>query len=117
MIIDLNVKYLKLILERLGANVIVGYDGEDAIDLYNNTKNKIDIFFIDEFMQKMNGTDAVQTIIKLAKDANQTPPPFVGISGSNTIDEIQRMRDGGFDYIMSKPFSNETIKKYYYGTI
>jgi len=62
---DLNVKYLKLILERLGATVIVGYDGEDAVKLYNNTKDNIDIFFIDEFMQKMNGTEAVQEIIKL----------------------------------------------------
>jgi len=111
---DLNVKYLKLILERLGATVIVGYDGEDAIKLFNNTKEKIDIFFIDEFMQKMNGTEAVQQIISLSKKLNQTPPPFVGISGSNTIDEIQRMRENGFDHIMSKPFSNKTIQKHYY---
>ena len=111
---DLNVKYLKLILERLGATVIVGYDGEDAIKIYNSTKDKIDMFFIDEFMQKMNGTEAVQKIIQLAKDKNQTLPPFVGISGSNTIDEIKRMRENGFNYIMSKPFFSETIKKHYY---
>lgn len=111
---DLNVKYLKLILERLGATVIVGYDGEDAVKLYNNTKEKIDMFFIDEFMQKMNGTEAVQNIIKLAKEKDTTPPPFIGISGSTTIDEIDRMRKSGFNYIMSKPFSNETIQKHYY---
>jgi len=111
---DLNVKYLKLTLEKLGATVIVGYDGEDAIKIYNSTKDKIDMFFIDEFMQKMNGTEAVQKIIQLAKDKNQTLPPFVGISGSNTIDEIKRMRENGFNYIMSKPFFSETIKKHYY---
>ncbi len=111
---DLNVKYLKLILERLGATVIVGYDGEDAVNLYNNTKDNIDIFFIDEFMQKMNGTEAVQEIIKLSKNLNRTLPPFIGISGSTTIDEIERMKKGGFNYIMSKPFSYESIKKHYY---
>jgi len=113
---NISVKYLKIVLEKLGAEVEIGKDGTDAIKLYKNSiKNNrpIDLMFLDEYMQNMNGSEALIYIREIAQDKNKDIPTIIGISGMALDDDIEEMKDNGFNYIMSKPFSPDIIKDFY----
>jgi len=109
----ISAKYLKVVLEKLGAKVLLGRDGSDAIELYKN--HNLDIMFLDEYMQQMNGSEALMEMHKLSlKEGAKALPQIIGISGMSTSDELQKMRASGFGEIMSKPFSPDTIAKFYF---
>jgi len=108
----ISAKYLKVVLEKLGAKVLLGKDGTDAIELYKN--NDLDILFLDEFMQEMNGSQAIEKMQKIEEESGRALPQIVGISGMSSEDEIAKMKRIGYKEIMSKPFSPDTISKFYY---
>jgi len=108
----ISAKYLKVVLEKLGAKVVIGRDGTDAIELYQN--NDLDILFLDEYMQEMNGSQALIKMHELAKESGKALPTVIGISGMSSEEELKKMREVGFEEIMSKPFSTDTITKFYY---
>ena len=108
----ISAKYLKVVLEKLGAKVLLGKDGADAIELYKN--NDLDILFLDEFMQEMNGSQAIEKMQKIEEESGRALPQIVGISGMSSEDEIAKMKRIGYKEIMSKPFSPDTISKFYY---
>ncbi|SHO80833.1 Sensory box histidine kinase/response regulator [hydrothermal vent metagenome] len=113
---NITLKYLKVVLEKLGAEVLVGKDGADAIALYQDsiTNSKpLDIIFLDEYMQKMNGSEALENIKQISKDKGEKIPIIIGISGIALEEEIEEMKERGYDYIMSKPFSPKIIKEFY----
>ena len=113
---NISIKYLKIVLEKLGAEVLIGKDGTDAIKLYKNSiKNNrpIDLMFLDEYMQNMNGSEALRYIKEISQDKNQDIPTVIGISGMALDEDIEEMKENGFKYIMSKPFSPDIIKDFY----
>lgn len=110
----ISAKYLKVVLEKLGAKVLLGKDGSDAITLYEN--NDIELLFLDEYMQEMNGSEALVQMKEIEKSGGKALPKVIGISGMSSRDELKKMREAGFEEIMSKPFSPDTIAQYYYET-
>jgi len=108
----ISAKYLKVVLEQLGAKVLLGKDGSDAINLYKN--NDLDILFLDEYMQQMNGSQALLQMQEFSTTNAKPLPQIIGISGMSTESELSKMREAGFEEIMSKPFSTDTITKFYY---
>ncbi len=113
---NISVKYLKVVLEKLGADVLIGKDGIDAIKLYQNSiKNSkpIDIIFLDEYMQNMNGSEALKYIKQISQDKKEKIPTIIGISGMALEEDIEEMKNSGFEHIMSKPFSPDIIKDFY----
>ncbi|MBN2825992.1 MAG: response regulator [Campylobacterales bacterium] len=109
----ISAKYLKVVLEKLGANVLLGRDGSDAIELYKN--HDLDMLFLDEYMQQMNGSEALLQMQEIAsKEGGKPLPNVIGISGMSNPDELEKMHQCGFREIMSKPFSPDTIAKFYF---
>lgn len=109
----ISTKYLKVVLEKYGAKVLLGRDGSDAIELYKNYN--LDMMFLDEYMQHMNGSEALMEMHKLSlHEGAKALPQIIGISGMSTPDELHKMRTSGFGEIMGKPFSPDTIAKFYF---
>jgi CheY-like chemotaxis protein len=73
------------------------------------------MMFLDEYMQHMNGSEALMEMHKLSlHEGAKALPQIIGISGMSTPDELHKMRTSGFGEIMGKPFSPDTIAKFYF---
>jgi len=89
----------KLLLEQVGIDTIIAGDGKEAVELFKEHREDIDLILMDLHMPVMNGYEAAEKIRQLS-----TEIPIVAM----TADVIMGIRDkceqsGIFHYI-SKPF-------------
>ena len=97
---DLLRKATKNILEKCGYSVIEATDGEDAVNMFREYKDKIDLVLIDVIMPKRNGREAYQEIQKMM------PHIKVIFASGYTGDIVSKSKllEEGFEFI-SKPIS------------
>ena len=86
---------LKELLEMEGFNVIVAHDGEQALDLLDDS---IDLLLLDVMMPKKNGIDT----LKALRQTHQTPVIMLTARGSE-LDRVLGLELGADDYL-TKPF-------------
>lgn len=87
-------------LEQLGYRVIAATDGIEAVDLFEQERDLIDLLLFDVMMPKMSGSEAALRI------REQNPEvPLLLISGY--WDDVQRqgMQELGDFHLISKPLS------------
>ena len=87
---------LKELLEMEGFNVIVAHDGEQALDLLDDS---IDLLLLDVMMPKKNGIDT----LKALRQTHQTPVIMLTARGSE-LDRVLGLELGADDYL-PKPFN------------
>jgi PAS domain S-box-containing protein len=61
----LVVEFGKRILSGAGYNVIVGSNGREALDIYQNRKDEIALVVLDLMMPEMSGRDCLKELVKL----------------------------------------------------
>lgn len=87
-------------LKRAGYEVIEAENGKEALDLYNQSIDKIDVIILDIMMPELEGTEVCKQI--------RTTNNHVGIimltAKTGEDDRILGLNIGADDYI-SKPFS------------
>ena len=88
---------LKELLEMEGFNVIVAHDGEQALDLLDDS---IDLLLLDVMMPKKNGIDT----LKALRQTHQTPVIMLTARGSE-LDRVLGLELGADDYL-PKPFND-----------
>src|SRR5699024_12698009 len=88
---------LKELLEMEGFNVIVAHDGEQALDLLDDS---IDLLLLDVMMPKKNGIDT----LKALRQTHQTPVIMLTARGSE-LDRVLGLERGADDYL-PKPFND-----------
>jgi PAS domain S-box-containing protein len=93
-----------LILERLGYNLLMAADPEEAIKLASEHSGKIDLLLSDVIMPIMNGLD-------LAKELKKTRPEMKKLFMSGYTANVVAMKDIVDEKInfLSKPFSREIL--------
>lgn len=92
---------LKLILETLGAQVLVVNDGAQAVEAAAN--GDFDVVFLDVQMPVMGGLEAAQTIsLNFARTAAK-PPLIIGVSAYAEESDRQRALESGMDEYLTKP--------------
>ncbi|MFH1673886.1 MAG: PAS domain S-box protein [Pseudomonadota bacterium] len=90
----------KDILEEKGYNVILAYDGVEAIDVYEKQKDKIDLIILDMIMPKMGGIetfDRLQSINPAAK--------VIVSSGYSSDGQYQAVLKKGAKNFIQKPYN------------
>lgn len=100
-------KLIKEVLLKYGYTVMEAEDGEDAVRIFTENKDKIDILLLDIIMPKMKGTEAYEEITKIR------PELKVLFMSGYTEEVIYRngVLDKGLSFI-SKPVSpNEILIK------
>ncbi|MFZ1518309.1 MAG: response regulator transcription factor [Ignavibacteriaceae bacterium] len=93
------VEFLKYNLEQQNFNVIIGYNGEEALQKLNE---KPDLIILDIMMPKLNGFDTCKRI-RENKEFNNVPIMFLTAKDGET-NEIKGLELGANDYIQ-KPIS------------
>ena len=92
------------ILEKIGYRVLSAKDGQEAIELYRNNKDEIDIVLLDMIMPNMSGGEVYDRL----KEIN--PEVKVLLSSGYSIDgEATEILNRGCDGFIQKPFDIEKL--------
>jgi len=94
------------VLQEYGYIVILAKDGEEAIKMFTDNKDKIRLVMLDMIMPKKSGKEVFDSIRKMRPDIKTL------FSSGYTADRIgkESMLKGGFDFIM-KPVSPKNLLK------
>ncbi|MGC6389498.1 envelope stress response regulator transcription factor CpxR [Ewingella sp. S1.OA.A_B6] len=91
---------LKELLEMEGFNVVVAYDGEQALEKLDNS---IDLLLLDVMMPKKNGIETLKEL----RQRHQTPVIMLTARGSE-LDRVLGLELGADDYL-AKPFNDREL--------
>lgn len=58
-------EYLEIFLTTLGYKILVAQDGREAIQVFRNNRNDVDLVLMDVIMPNMNGSEAAQEMRKM----------------------------------------------------
>jgi DNA-binding response OmpR family regulator len=102
---DLNIcKVTSIYLQKAGYEVVVAYDGEQALKLFDTTK--VDAIILDLMLPKVDGMQVCEKIRRAS-----TVPIIMLTAKGQTTDKIEGLQLGADDYIV-KPFDpNELIAR------
>ena len=97
-------KLIKDFLHQEDYNVIEAEDGEDALNVYEENKNKIDLIILDVMMPKFDGWSVLR---KIRQDNTQLPIIML-TARAEEQDELFGFELGVDEYI-TKPFSPKIL--------
>jgi two-component system, cell cycle sensor histidine kinase and response regulator CckA len=96
----------KTILESLGYKVYGVRDGKEAIALYREKKDEVDLIILDMIMPGLSGGETYDLIRELNPSAK-----IILSSGYSLNDEAQRIMDKGCHGFIQKPFNVAAISR------
>ena len=102
MILDVG----KEILEALGYTAFIARSGKEAIEIYENNKEKIDLIILDMIMPGMGGGEVYDQLKEIHRDIKVLLSSGYSIEGQAT--EILRR---GCDGFIQKPFNIEKLSR------
>ena len=94
----------KMILERVGLNVITASDGREGIELFEKNKTGLAAVLLDMTMPHMSGEETFHEMHRLRPEV----PVFLA-SGYNEQDIASRFTESEFAGIIQKPFQLQTL--------
>lgn len=102
MIIDIGVQ----LLSRLGYEVMSAAGGEEALAIYNENKDKIDLVILDMIMPDMSGGDTFDGLKEINPDIK-----ILLASGYSINGQAQAILDRGCNGFIQKPFNLMELSK------
>jgi len=113
----INLKFMKEILKRLGADIILARSGDEALE-YIKERGRVDFIFVDKNMPVMDGYETIREIRKIEKSKSWEKIVIIALTGDSDDETIKQMAQAGADDILLKPIHiNQLIKKVNYLTL
>jgi signal transduction histidine kinase/CheY-like chemotaxis protein len=106
----INQKVASININQLGLDVIVAKNGQEAIDMYAESHQHINLVLMDCMMPVMDGFDATIGIREYEDTYALPRMPIVALTASILEDDIQRCFDSGMDDYLPKPFKKEIFR-------
>ena len=97
---------LSMLLELMGNEISVAYDGEQALAMANEIKP--DVVLLDIGLPKMNGYEVARSIRQEQWGSN---PILVAITGWGQTEDKELSRESGFDHHLVKPVDHDQLLK------
>ena len=98
------VELTKTTLEAYNYRVLTANNGAEAIAIYAQHRDTIDVVLIDMMMPVMNGLTTVTAIQQLSPHL-----PIVAMSGINSIEAVAQAKRFGCQYFLAKPYTNRDL--------
>ena len=96
----------ELMLLRLGHKVLKANSGSEAVKIFMEYKNQIDLVIMDMYMPEMNGQELADKLRKI------DPKVKVLLSSGGLADlEEKEIISRGFDGFISKPYSIDSLSE------
>ncbi len=99
--------FIKDALERVGYRIIEAVDGEDAIKVFNENRDKIHLLLLDTIMPKKNGREVYEKI----KALNPGIKPLFMSGYTADIIHNKGMLETGLNFIPKPVMPNELLRK------
>ncbi len=93
-------------LEKYGYNVLAASDGADAVALYAQNKDKINVILMDMMMPVMDGHASIRAIRKINPGVK-----IIAVSGLAEKDKLAKIADTRVHAFLSKPYTAERLLK------
>lgn len=97
---------VKTLLEEMGYDVILAENGMEAVEVYKEQYEDIDLVIIDMIMPEMNGKEAFKKIKKI----NETCKVVIA-SGFIKDESLDELREEGFLDFIQKPYSSSELSQ------
>jgi ABC-type amino acid transport substrate-binding protein/signal transduction histidine kinase len=94
----------KLMLERCGFDVLTAKDGREALDVFNQNKDKIECVLLDLTMPHMNGEETFHELRRIKQDIK-----VVLCSGYNQQNATQEFAGKGLAGFIQKPYQSDVL--------
>lgn len=106
---ELNMEIAKFLLEDAGMTVLCAANGQEAIDVFQQTEaNGIDVILMDIMMPVMDGLEAVREIRRLDRPDAETVP-IIALSANVMDADIKKTKMAGMDEHLSKPINTSLL--------
>ena len=106
---DINRKLIKIILEKLGLDVVLANDGNEALAQYK--KRKFDIIFMDIEMPELDGVEAAKQILAYEVQEDLSHVPIVALTANAVLGDEEYYLSVGMDAYTKKPLDIEVLKQ------
>ncbi|OIP03928.1 MAG: hypothetical protein AUJ97_03570 [Bacteroidetes bacterium CG2_30_32_10] len=101
--IFINQKIVSMMLNNIGCNVDIAYNGVEALELFE--RSKYDIIIMDIQMPVMDGITAVKELRK----NHSSLPPIIGLSANAMEGDAEHYMSEGLDDYISKPVTSQML--------
>src|SRR5215469_8552319 len=94
-------------LKRSGHKVVAATNGKEALRKFRS--GRFDAVLLDQEMPGMTG-DEVARAIRKGTAGKKARAYLISSTGNTSPDDLRRLKDAGFDAVLSKPFSIEDLR-------
>ena len=101
-----NQMVIKAMLQKLGCNMVLVGNGEEAVEKYES--DDFDIILMDVSMPVMDGAAATQ-IIRDRQSGDDCQIPIIGVTAHAMREDRQRCIDAGMDDYLPKPVKEDPL--------
>ncbi len=106
-----NQKVISFLLERLGLNVEIAENGEQAVTRMTQNPTPPDIVLMDVQMPIMDGYTATRHIRSWEKETGRIPMTIIALTASAFEEDRKRCHDAGMDDFMPKPVAFDDLQR------
>jgi CheY-like chemotaxis protein len=103
---ELVIQICEMMLLRLGHKVFKAYSGSEALNIFEDYKNQIDLVISDMYMPEMNGQEIADKLRKI----NHHVKILLSSGGLTDLDE-KELINRGFNGFISKPYSLNSLSE------
>ena len=101
---DLNFEYLRELLRKTKINILRAKNGREAIDLFQENKESIDLVLMDILMPEIDGFEATKKILEINPNV-----PVIAQTALSMQEDKQNCIDAGCSFILVKPIISEAL--------
>ncbi len=105
---EINALLSRTLLERLGCDVILARDGQEAVDqsaaALQPGVDAFDVVLMDLNMPRLNGFEASARIVELYENAGRTPPAIIAVTANAFEEDRAKCIGAGMHGYLAKPF-------------
>ncbi len=103
----INQKLIINVLNRLGVEVSITKDGQEALD--HRKQNEYDMIFMDIQMPVMGGMEATGSILSYERKHNKTHIPIIALTANAVSGDREKYIGAGMDGYLSKPIELDEL--------
>ncbi len=104
----INQKLIRIVLEKLGLNVTLASNGEEALEACK--ANRYDMIFMDVQMPVMGGVEATHKILEYEKENNLAHVPIIALTANALAGDREKYIGEGMDDYATKPLDVKVIE-------
>ncbi len=99
-----NQMFIKVILSKTGLNILMANDGMEAVELFDENMDSLDIILLDIKMPRINGYDVAKYIKSKRPDL-----PVIALTANAMNNDREKALEAGCDDYMAKPIAKEDL--------